>query len=161
MDGPTTEQAALLFRWFKEGPPGVVPIGREGRSLGSLRAVTWEDAGDLAALEQVAGWHESAFARYPEAFPVTPASVRRWLTQQVLPAPDRVLFWVRDVRGERVGHAGLSRLNLKAGTVAVSDVVAAHVVAERLVDEALTALAAWARDTLGVEALAMPSRLAA
>jgi hypothetical protein len=161
MDGPTTEHARLLLRWFKEGPPGAIPIDADGRSLGSLQAVSWEDAGDLAALEQLTGWHETAFARYPEATPVSPTSVRRWLVEQVLPAPDRVLFWVRDVRGERFGHAGLSRLDPRAGTAAISDVVAANVVAERLVNEALTALTAWARGTLGVEVLAMPSRRAA
>lgn len=158
MDGPTTEHARLLFRWFKEGPPGAIPIEVAGRSLGSLQAVTWEDAGDLAALEQLSGWHESAFVRYPESIPVSPTSVRRWLVEQVLPAPDRVLFWVRDVRGERFGHAGLSRLDARAATAAISDVVAANVVAERLVNEALTTLTAWARETLGVE---VPARRAA
>jgi hypothetical protein len=151
MDGRTTDQAELLLRWLKEGPPGAIPIELDGHSLGSLQAVTWEDAGDLAALEQVASWHEG----------MSPASVRRWLVEQVLPAPGRVLFWVRDVRGERLGHAGLSRLNVEAGTVAVSDVVAAHFAAERLVNEALAALAGWAREALGVEALAMPARRAA
>jgi hypothetical protein len=161
MDGPTPEQAKLLLRWLKEGPPGAIPIDAEGRSLGSLRTVTWEDAGDLAALEQLTAWHEEAFARYPEAFPVTPTSVRRWLVEQVLPAADRILFWVCDVRGERLGHAGLSRLNTAPGTVAVSDVVAANVAAERLVNEALTTIAGWAREALGVEVLAMASRHAA
>lgn len=161
MNGPTTEQACLLLQWIKEGPPGAIPVESDGRSLGSLQAVTWEDAGELAALEQLTAWHETAFARFPEAIPVAPASVRRWLVEQVLPAHDRVLFWLRNARGERVGHAGLSRLDLDAGTCSITDIVSADIAADRLMNEALGTLRTWSRETFGVEPLPSSQRTAA
>ncbi len=161
MDGPTTEQALMLFRWMKEGPVGAIPIEAEDRCHGSLQAVTWEDAGDLAALEQLVSWHQAAFERYPETFSVTPTCVRRWLVEQVLLHDDRLLFWVTTVTGERIGHVGLSHLNLEAGTVALSHLIASQVMAERLVHEALVTLTHWARETLGVDTLAMPNRRSA
>src|SRR5437660_3760809 len=143
MEGPPAQDVRTLLRWMKEGPPGALPVEQGGRSLGCLQAVTWEDAGDPAALGRLARWHGP--------YAAAPAAARRWLVEQVLPAADRVLFWVKDVRGGFAGHAGLSRLDVAARTAALCDVVAAGPAADRLVAAAALALAGWARATLGLE----------
>lgn len=162
MDGPSTvEQVYLLFRYLKEGPPGAIPIQKDNRSLGILQAVNWEDAGDHAALERMVRWHESAFAWIGESFPVTPASVRRWLLEQVLPAPDRLLFWVKDLRGSFVGHLGLTHLHFDTRSVCIGDLVAATPAAEVLVAQAMTTLAHWTEESLGLVVRPLDSRHAA
>src|SRR5262245_49276038 len=62
MDGLRAREIQTLFRWFKEGPPGAVPIEHDQRSVGLLQAATWEDAAGRPA-ERLAAWHGSASAR--------------------------------------------------------------------------------------------------
>jgi hypothetical protein len=143
MEGPAAVEVRLLLRWFKEGPPGALPVEQDGRSLGCLLAVTWEDAGDPDALGRLARWHGPG--------PATPSAARRWLVEQVLSPADRVLFWVKDVRGDFAGRAGLGRLDFAARTAAVCDVASAGPGADGLVRAAALALAGWARTTLGLD----------
>ncbi len=140
MDGLRPEQLRTLFRWFKEGPPGAVGIDRDGRSLGLLQAVGWEDAGSLALLEQLARWHEPEL---PDR-----AAVRRWLVEEVLPASDRVLFWVKDIQGRPVGHVGLSCLDQGSPGVAIADVLCGEPDEIDLVSAGVAALVRWAAHSL-------------
>jgi hypothetical protein len=161
MDGVQPQQVRVLIRWLKEGPPGAIPVSRGQQSLGSLRAITWEDAGDRDALACLATWHSSAFAVVGAPVAMTPASVRRWLVDQILEAPERALFWIRNVRGEAIGHVGLSGVDFARRTVAVRDLVCGVDGNEDLAAEAVAALCGWARDVLGMEAEAGPCLAAA
>lgn len=150
MDGPTLNQVHLLLRWIKEGPPGMVPLEHEGRGLGSLQACTWEDAGNPHLLHLLAQWHDTAFRRFPQAPTVTAQSVRAWLVELVLPPPDRLLWFIKDLTGQPVGHVGVSRLDPVAGTGQLTDLVAADSGAQRLVDLGVVALGEWTQQNLGV-----------
>lgn len=161
MDGFPPEQVRTVFRWLKDGPAGAIPIGGEGKSFGLLQAVTWEDAGDADMLDQLCRWHESAFAWFPEPFPVSPPAVRRWLVERVLSDPGRILFWVRDVRGGYLGHVGLARFDPARGTLVLSDVVADHPAHDVLLTLASQTLLRWAGEQLGVQVGSAPDRAAA
>lgn len=137
MERLPTEHLRILFRWFKDGPPGAIPIEHDHRSLGRLQAVTWEDAGCAADLERLAAWHS-----------LPSVAARAWLADQVLPAADRVLFWVKDIRGEAIGHVGLCDLDDENGTIAICDVLCDDPAAERLLAAALASLGAWVRHSL-------------
>jgi len=150
MDGLATEDIYTLLRWVKDGPAGTIPIDTPARSLGRLQAVTWEDAGDRPAVERLFRWHERAFAGFPEPFAVTPEGARRWLVDLVLSDPQRVLFWVRDVRGEARAHVGLTAIDLDAGTATIGDVITGHPGAAALAAAAVEALAQWVRWELGL-----------
>lgn len=150
MEGTTPDDVRTLLRWFKDGPPGAIPIEEGGKSLGFLQAATWEDAGDGEALERLGAWHESTFSWFPEPFPVTPASVRNWLVEQVLRPVDRVLFWIKDVRGNFAGHVGLTRIDHASGQATIGDIVSSQPSQDRLVHAGIEALAAWTQDMLGM-----------
>jgi hypothetical protein len=142
MDSLQQQQVETLFRWLKDGPAGAIPLAGAHPSKGYLQAVCWEDAGDRGALELLRRWHLSA------------ASPRRWLVEQVLEAPRRLLFWVRDGDGRAVGYVGLSCLDFTAGTAALGDVVCGEREAAPLLDEAVHALGEWTREALRLEAVA-------
>jgi hypothetical protein len=150
MDGLATEDICTLLRWVKDGPAGTIPIDTPDRSLGRLQAVTWEDAGDRSAVERLFRWHELAFARFPEPFPVSPEGARRWLVDRVLSDSRRVLFWVRDVRGEACAHVGLTAIDFDAGTATVGDVITGHPKAAALAAAAVETLGQWVRRELGL-----------
>jgi hypothetical protein len=145
MEGPRPEQLRTLFRWFKEGPPGAIPIVSDGRSLGLLQAAGWEDAGTVGVLDRLARWHP-------------PSSARGWLVERLQDA-DGVLFWIKDVRGQTVGHAGLSHLDPEAGTVALSDVHCGDLEGAALVEAAVRTLLGWVEHSLRVRALVQKQQL--
>ena len=163
MDGLATEDICSLLRWLEDGPAGTISIGSHDRTIGRLQAVTWEDAGDRAAIELLGRWHELAFAWFPEPFPVSPDGARRWLVDRVLSDPCRVLFWVRDVRGEARGHVGLTAIDLDTGTATLGDVITCHPAAAALVSAGVEALSRWVRQELGlrVESAAQARAVAA
>lgn len=154
MEGISFEQLRVLFRWFKEGPPGAIPIEREGRSLGLLQAATWEDAGNAKVVEQLAGWH--APGRVPVA-----TEARQWLTERVLQIPDRVLFWVKDVRGVAVGHIGLSRHDGENDTIQIVDVLSGSAAGEGLLAAAVQTLSGWVHQSLKLRVVREARQLAA
>jgi len=150
MNGLMSEQLRVLLRWFKEGPPGAIPLVAEGPSRGALQAVTWEDAGDGEALARLAAWH-----RVASAAPSREA-LRQWLTREVLPAEKRALFWVKDAEGRFVGHVGLARFDFLAGEAVVGDVLGKEG-SEPLLSLAVAALGRWLRETFGLR-LVEPGR---
>src|SRR5262245_33037310 len=146
MDGLRVREIQTLFRWFKEGPPGAIPIEHDQRSVGLLQAATWEDAvGPPAA--KLEAWHGPA--------------VRKWLAEDVLKTPDRVLFWVKDVRGELVGHVGLRGIDDAAGTITVGDVVCGVAGHEALMAAAVGCLVGWVQRSLRLRARREGERAAA
>jgi hypothetical protein len=153
MDGLHSGQVRTLIRWIKEGPAGVVPISRPDESLGSLQAVTWDDAGNSTVIELLVGWHRSLLAVFAFQMPMSAGGVRRWLMEQVLEAPERLLFWVRDIAGHMVGHVGLSRFDFAERTVAVRDVVCGVGGAEAILAEAVETLKTWVREAFSLRAV--------
>lgn len=149
MDGLNSGHLRVLLRWFKEGPPGAIPLGPSGCDCGALQAVTWEDAGDAECVEQLAHWR--MIARLPGATTHTQAvaSVRRWLTREVLPDEDRVLFWIKDGEGQLVGHLGLEQFDFEAGLAQLSDVLC-EPGAEALLSVAEATLTRWTHETFGL-----------
>jgi hypothetical protein len=150
MEGLQPEQLRILFRWFKEGPPGAIAIEQSGRSLGMLQAAGWEDAGSAGLMDELSAWNRPAF---PDR-----AAARRWLTDEVLPTPDRVLFWVRDVRGRAVGHVGLADLDSAGGTMKLTDVLCGVPGSETLVAAAVEAVVHWVHHALHLQVYRDPQR---
>jgi hypothetical protein len=85
--------------------------------------------------------------------------VRRWLCEEVLPAADRLLFWIRDEQGEMVGHIGLIVFPDGARTAHLIDVFPANHSTHR--SPIRESLARWTHETFGVSITAETARPAA
>jgi hypothetical protein len=72
-----------------------------------------------------------------------------------------VLFWVKDVRGESVGHVGLSGLDVAGGTITVGDVVCGEAGHEALMAAAVGCLVGWVHRSLRLRARREGERAAA
>jgi hypothetical protein len=143
MDGLPSLQVRTLIRWMKDSPCGAIPISSGQMSLGCLRAVTSDDAACPELLRYLCDWHRSLFAAFAVPFPVSASGARGWLTEQILEAPERLLFWVRDVAGRPVGHIGLFRFDFVEKTVQLRDVVCGVRGAEDVFAVAIETLKQW------------------
>lgn len=145
MENLRARHVQVLLGWFKEGPPGAIAVEPAGR----LQAVTWEDAGDAALMARLAGWRRAGAE-----------AARRWLTEEVLPAAARALFWVKSGDGEVAGHVGLCQFDFARGTVVVGD-LRGDDGRQALLNAAARSLARWAREALGLRAIDARQRLVA
>jgi RimJ/RimL family protein N-acetyltransferase len=91
--------------------------------MAGLDPVTWQDVDDPDSIELLARWRESAQNSFPAIFPVTLEGTRRWLIKQVLELPDRLLFWIKSSEGEKIGHAGIYRIDFAEGNLELDNVV--------------------------------------
>jgi RimJ/RimL family protein N-acetyltransferase len=91
--------------------------------MAGLDPVTWQDVDDSDSIERLARWREAAQSSFPAIFPVTLDGTRRWLIKQVLEVPDRLLFWVKSSEGEKIGHAGIYRIDFAEGSLELDNVV--------------------------------------
>src|SRR5947209_8584603 len=108
------EEVLEKVRRVKEDPSAlgcVLPVVAGGRAVARLEGVGWRDLADPDSVALLAAWREAAADAFPARFPVTLQGTRSWLVKQLLELPDRVLFWVKDGSGTRVGHVGLYRFD--------------------------------------------------
>lgn len=153
MDDPGSTHVLILLRWLKDGPTGAIPISAEDCSLGVLQAVTREDAGDPAAIARLARWPLPAWAGHSSPARGGP---RGWLVNEVFSACDRLLFWVKDVRGEPVGCIGIEVVHLRAGPVLLHGPVAEPSAPPLLLSRASETLRQWVDEALMLPAVAPP-----
>lgn len=120
------EKVLTLLSQCKQRP--VLPehaqlVRQNSRSIAWLLPVTWDDADCREAVALLADWRAAAAEAFPSQFPVTLLGTQGWLKQQVLEVPDRLLFWVTDLDGTRIGHVGLFRFDLGEGHIEIDNVV--------------------------------------
>jgi hypothetical protein len=101
-------------------------------------------------LGHLCDWHRSLFAAFALALPLSLSGARRWLTEQILEAPERLLFWVRDVAGRPVGHIGLFRFDFVERTAQLRDVVCGVRGKEEMVAAAVETLKPWVFEAFGM-----------
>jgi len=157
MSVPDREAVLEMIRRLKGGLwalPVEFPTAAPEHAQVVLDPVTWRDADDPRAIALLAAWRGSANAFFPAQFPVTLEGTHRWLVKQLLENQDRLLFWVRAPRGERIGHLGLFRFDFDDGSVELDNVVRGVPSAvPGAMSSAVEALLRWSFATLRMRAL--------
>jgi RimJ/RimL family protein N-acetyltransferase len=104
-------------------PDGAHLIRQNGRGAGWLIPVTWADADSRDAVALLADWRQAASDAFPTQFPVTLDGTESWIRDRVLAVPDRLLFWVTDLDGTRIGHMGLFHFDPRDRHLGLDNVV--------------------------------------
>ncbi len=78
------------------------------KSLGVLLPINYAHSQDDYLISLLARWREENYFAYPTRFEVTFDGTRKWLNEQVLDNPSRLLFLVVDQQGKWIGHVGLA-----------------------------------------------------
>jgi dTDP-4-amino-4,6-dideoxygalactose transaminase/RimJ/RimL family protein N-acetyltransferase len=115
-----------------------------------LRPLTYDTLQDEAAIRLLSQWRRQAAAAYLHRGVVTDEKTRGWLESKVLDAKDRLLFWVENAQGERIGHVGLNRLALDFRMCELDNIVRGMPTDPSFMAHSILALLHWQRHTLGV-----------
>jgi RimJ/RimL family protein N-acetyltransferase len=104
----------------------------------------------------LADWRKSAADAFPSQFPVTLAGTQRWLIRQLLELPERLLFWVTDSNGRRIGHVGLFHFDFLRREVELDNIVrGVHNVLPGIMEASVQTLLDWTFETLKMDALTL------
>jgi RimJ/RimL family protein N-acetyltransferase len=148
------ERVCRRIRQLKDAS-SAVPVARPGEPSARLEPVTWQDVDRPESVALLAQWRLAAADAFPTQFPVTLRGTRDWLRQQVLDTPDRLLFWVVDGRGNRLGHLGLARFDFARREAEVDNVVRGLPGSPGLMADAVRALGEWATAELSLDDLSL------
>jgi len=116
------------------------------KSSGVLIPINYVSVEDDVLVSLLAKWREENYFAYLVKFKVTFEGTKKWLKEQVLDNPSRLLFLVVDQCGRWIGHVGLGDCLNDKRSVMLDNIIRgdkAH--APGIMSEAVIELAEWAR----------------
>lgn len=131
--------------------PSRVPVYNEkGIEVGWLQPITQLDITNSHA-KRLARWRkENAFA-FPTQFRVTVPGTKKWLQEQVLDNPERILFYLysNEKKREPIGHMGLASFDFRNNGCELDNVVRGNKSMHRgLMSMGVRALINWTKTYL-------------
>ena len=134
---------------YKNSPELSIELKQDGKVMGHLKPVTKESLENADDIKLLAKWREAAQDAFPAQFKVTEEGTKTWLDKGVLQPRDRLLFWVTDISGKRLGHLGLFRFNFTKKFCELDNIVRGEVGAPGLIEAACQALIDLCKQELG------------
>ena len=137
---------ALKHRFF-----GAVKI--EGTFGGSSYALLLLADGcekDPEIVSLLARWRKKHESWFPAIFQVSVEGTARWLKNQVVETPDRLLFMIR-VDGRYMGHVGLFRFHFDQRRCEIDNIVRGEDGFPGIMEEAIRKMMEWGKAELGLQ----------
>lgn len=118
--------------------------------MGSLLPICDLLGGDAGVIHALSTWREMHQSVFPTRFIVSDERTRVWLRDMVLDVEDRIMFFVLDPNGRRIGHIGFARCLNDLGVMELSNAMRGVKDAGRgLMRMAFITIMEWARVTIG------------
>lgn len=125
------KRVLTLFSRIKNGKytqrvPGKLPIYNEKGELAAfLRPINHDTLSEKEEIKLLSSWRrENSFA-FPSQFEVTVEGTKRWVENQLLKNPTRILFFIEDTaeKPKLIGHIGLYSFDFRKNTCEIDNVV--------------------------------------
>lgn len=100
-----------------------IKIKNEGKEIGSLVAIGYEDIEKKETIELLMKWRVDNINSFPSSGKITFEGTKIWLKNLVLDKKDRILFFVKDNDNNLIGHVGLYRFNYNDKFCEIDNVV--------------------------------------
>lgn len=111
---------------FHEFLPKKVPIyNHEGELVAYLRPITKSTLKNKKEIILLSKWRKDNSLAFPSQFTVTTEGTKKWLENQLIKNPTRILFFVesKDKSSRLVGHMGLYGFNFRDLSCEVDNVI--------------------------------------
>jgi hypothetical protein len=93
-----------------------IPVmNEEGAQIGSLECIDHGLADDERVIADLTEWRQMYMQYFLTQFEATTSRTASWLTQVVIPSPDRMLFMIKLMTGESVGNFGICNMTEVSG----------------------------------------------
>jgi RimJ/RimL family protein N-acetyltransferase len=120
-----------------------------GQQPYSLVLLTAEHAEDKKIIELLSKWRKQHEWWFPAQFNVTEEGTAKWLRNQLIDAPDRILFMIK-TDDEYLGHVGLFRFNFEEKSCEIDNIVRGEHKIPGIMGNAIVNMMKWGRKALGL-----------
>lgn len=131
--------------------PAFIPVyGDKGIITGWLKPLTENDVTENNT-RRLARWRRDNSFAFPSQFRVTVPGTKKWLKNQVIDNPERILFYIYSVTNKRVpiGHLGLASFDFRRNSCEIDNVVRGEKLYHKgLMAMGVRALIKWAQTYL-------------
>ncbi|WP_333004762.1 GNAT family protein [Vibrio coralliilyticus] len=94
----------------------------EGTSY-NLVPFSYSDVSNITNIKLLSDWRRCSEHAFLKVFEVTESGTETWLRKGVLDNPYRLMFWVVNGDGQKVGHIGVSSFNFEENSCEIDNVV--------------------------------------
>ena len=142
-----------IFAFIKnnKNPYLLILKNRNYEIVGFLEAINSRTITDKKAIKDLKKWREANQIYFPSQFRVTIKGTASWSKNQLQDKKDRILFFVKDTNGNRIGHIGLYRFDYVNRTCEIDNVIRGVNLAPGIMTSALDKLIEWTYFELGVK----------
>jgi RimJ/RimL family protein N-acetyltransferase len=116
-----------------------------------LLLITMRHSGDHELIRLLSRWRKQHEWWFPAQFNVTEEGTAKWLRNQVIDTPDRLLFMIR-AGSEHLGHVGLFRFNLEEKNCEIDNIVRGEQKIPGIMGDAIVNMMQWGKQVLGLRA---------
>ena len=111
-----------------------------------------DKADDAQFIAMLANWRQDNMATYPRQEKITEEGTKRWVLNQLVNRPDRILFLVRQQDGGLVGHMGLSSFNPDDCSAEFDNMIKGDKSGQRgVMTDASNLMFRWAHEGIGIK----------
>lgn len=118
-----------------------------------LIPITCKDQSSRNAVLLLTAWRKKNDWWFPSQFKVTYAGTKRWLSSQLIEKKGRILFFLEDGKGNKIGHMGLYTFNYEDNSCEIDNVIRGKESAPGVMTHALNELIQWTYDLLKVKTI--------
>jgi perosamine synthetase len=128
-----------------------IPIVHNDKVFGYLDPITKKILDNSEDIELLAKWREENQQWFPSQFKVTIEGTKKWLDNALLKEQDRLLYFVCDNDGFKIGHIGLYRFDYKNKSCELDNVIRGSQNIKGIINMACNSLIKEAKKTFQLE----------
>lgn len=130
-----------------------LPVKNNKKIIANLKVVSKDLINDKQLIGNLAQWRKLHSYWFPSQFKVTKTGTKKWLKNQLIDVPDRILFIIETPDGQEIGHLGLNRFNFTDLSCEIDNVVRGNGLLPGIMTKALRVLINWSFFHLGIKTL--------
>jgi perosamine synthetase len=125
-------------------------IFEHNAKLYNLTPMTQNDE-KIESIETLADWRTKSQKWFPTSKPISLEGTKQWLVNSVINNDDRVLFWIEDFKGQKIGHVGLFRFDFIQSRCEIDNVIRGVEGDKGLIQKATSLLISYVFEKFGIE----------
>lgn len=101
----------------------LINISDGEKKLGYLQPITKDVVSQDDNVQLISQWRDQSQEWFPSQFKVTVSGTKKWLETDLLQKHDRILYFVCNCDGEKIGHVGLNRFDYHERTCELDNII--------------------------------------
>lgn len=120
-----------------------ISIFSKGKTIGKITPVVEGQEKKREIVTILSNWRRDNQSFFPTQFRVTKKGTRKWMVENLQKKKDRILFFVVDLDGKRIGHVGLANISFQKKSCEIDNVIRGEKGSPGIMTSAVKGLIKW------------------